>query len=215
MRRSGRCVCGASRMYFNDPLPGPSDFDLLIVMGGPMSANDDWKHRYLAGEKRLIERSIRSGKAVLGVCLGAQLIASALGARVFKNRYREIGWFTVEVTEEGRDSPFFGSMPSRPEVFMWHEETFDLSDGARKTVRGGACENQAFVCGRNIVGLQFHLELTREQVRGMIRDNPSAIGCGKYVQSPAALVGRPRMFAAANRMMDGVLSGITESIDCR
>lgn len=136
----------------------------LIFMGGPMSANDDLS--CLRQEMALIARAVERGQPVLGVCLGAQLIAKALGAKVYRNAVKEIGWFEIHLTEAAaRDALFAGLGPAET-VFHWHGETFDLPPGAAWLAYSEACRNQAFRAGANVYGLQFHLEVTP----GMIED---------------------------------------------
>ena len=130
----------------------------LILMGGPMSVNDDLP--WLGDEMRAIRDAIDRGRPVLGICLGAQLIAKALGARVYRNPVKEIGWAPVSWTEQAAADPLFRGF-SRPEtVFHWHGETFDLPDGAERLAYSEACANQAFRIAGNVYGLQFHPEVT-------------------------------------------------------
>lgn len=149
---------------------GPFDesrFDLdgaagLILMGGPMSANDDLP--YIHSELKLIEQAARKGLPVLGICLGAQLIAKALGASVYPNHVKEIGWYPFEWTEAaGRDALHRGLSGSET-VFQWHGETFDLPPGAELLASSAECRHQAFRIGANIYGFQYHLEVTPEMI---------------------------------------------------
>ena len=140
------------------PVPDTTQAAGLIFMGGPMSANDDLP--WLRQELQLISRAVERRQPVLGVCLGAQLIAKALGSRVYRNAVKEIGWFDIHLTEAGaRDALFAGIGPVET-VFHWHGETFDLPPGAQWLAYSEACRNQAFRAGANTYGLQFHLEVT-------------------------------------------------------
>jgi GMP synthase-like glutamine amidotransferase len=139
-------------------LPDPDAIDVLIVMGGSMSANDERLFPWLVAEKAFLRHFIQSGKPLLGICLGAQLIASALGARLFSNRFKEIGWFPVHRVEAADVNAF--SFPAATEVFHWHGETFDLPQGARLIGANDACRHQAFQVGDSVIGFQFHLETT-------------------------------------------------------
>jgi GMP synthase-like glutamine amidotransferase len=159
-----RASVGHTRFYESATLPAVNDIDLLIVMGGPMSANDERTLPWLAGEKRFIRQAIDSGKAVVGICLGAQLIASALGARVYPGKEKEVGWFPVSAVPAGDARARF-AFPAEALVFHWHGETFDLPAGAIHLARSLACENQAFQIGDRVVGLQFHLETTPDSAR--------------------------------------------------
>jgi GMP synthase-like glutamine amidotransferase len=136
--------------------------DGLIFMGGPMSVNDDLP--YIRQELRLIEEAVARGKPVLGVCLGAQLIARALGGRVYKNPLKEIGWFPVRFTAAAQTDRLFAGLGAPELVFHWHGETFDLPAGAELLASSDACRHQAFRAGANVYGLQFHLEVTPEMI---------------------------------------------------
>jgi GMP synthase-like glutamine amidotransferase len=144
------------------PAPDPAAADGLIFMGGPMSVNGDLA--YLRQEERYIAQAVACGKPVLGVCLGAQLIAHALGASVYRNPVKEIGWFPVTWGEAAATDPLFAGLPPVDTVFHWHGETFDLPPGAVPLASSAACRNQAFRAGRNVYGLQFHLEVTPAMV---------------------------------------------------
>lgn len=130
----------------------------LIVMGGPQSANDPLAG--IAAELKFIEQAIIAGLPVLGICLGSQLIAKALGARVYKNKYSEIGWAPVHFTEHAGGDPLFGDIPSPSPFFHWHGETFDLPHGAAWLAYTEKCQNQAFCFKQNVYGVQFHPEIT-------------------------------------------------------
>jgi len=143
-------------------LPDVSTASGVILMGGPMSANDDLA--YLRQEMEVIRRAVERGQPVLGICLGAQLIARSLGARVYRNPTKEIGWFDVHPTGSGRRDPILSSLDSPETVFHWHGETFDLPDGAEWLAYSDACRHQAFRVGSNVYGLQFHLEVTPEMI---------------------------------------------------
>ena len=142
--------------------PDPARYDGLIFMGGAMSVNDGLPH--LEREARWIAQAVEAGRPVLGVCLGAQLIAKALGASVYRNPVKEIGWFEIEVTGEGAADPLFAGVGPRETVFQWHGETFDLPPGARWLASSTACCHQAFRIGSSAYALQFHLEVTPEMI---------------------------------------------------
>jgi GMP synthase (glutamine-hydrolysing) len=146
----------------DSPLPALDVVGGLIFLGGPMSANDDLA--YLRREIAIIERAVARKKPVLGVCLGAQLIAKALGARVYPNRVKEIGWFPVTWTEAAYQDCLFAGLRGSDTVFHWHGETFDLPVGATRLAESEACQNQAFRFGIGVYGLQFHLEVTPEMI---------------------------------------------------
>ncbi len=151
----------ATPWYVDTPaVPAPDAFDALIVMGGPMGVADEAQYPWLSGEKRLIRAALDAGKPVLGICLGAQLIAHVLGAPVTRNPEPEIGWFDVERTDAGRGHPLLAGIPERMRVFHWHGDTFDLPDGAVHLASTPVCAHQAFSLGPRVLALQFHLEAT-------------------------------------------------------
>ena len=133
-----------SRLWLGDVLPPPASFDWLIVMGGAMNADEEPRYPWLADEKRAIERAIAAGKRVVGICLGSQLIARVLGAKVTRNRDSEIGWFPIERADGAERSAVGRALPERAEVFHWHGDTFAQPAGAVQLARSAACEQQAF-----------------------------------------------------------------------
>ena len=140
----------------------------LIIMGGPMSANDNLPG--LTNELGLIERALNNDVPVLGICLGSQLIARALGARVYKNAQLEIGWEPVWFTDAAKDDALFGKMRSPETFFHWHGETFDLPDGAEWLAYSEKCRHQAYRYGRKVYGVQFHPEITPEMIADHIEE---------------------------------------------
>ena len=145
-------------------IPDTQDADGLIFMGGPMSANDDLP--YLRQEIAIIAAAAGRGQPVFGVCLGSQLMARALGARVYRNPAKEIGWYEITSTKAAAADPLFSVLPARQTVFHWHGETFDLPSGATLLASSEACRHQAFRFGRASYGLQFHAEVTPEMISG-------------------------------------------------
>jgi GMP synthase (glutamine-hydrolysing) len=143
-----------------EPLPGGA-WDAIVAMGGPMSVNDEVEHPWLVAEKAAIAEHVRSGRPFWGSCLGAQLLAAALGARVYAGPAPEVGVLAVELTEAGTADPVMGSLPASIETLQWHGDTFDLPPGATLLASSPAYRSQAFVYER-AYGLQFHLEVSRE-----------------------------------------------------
>jgi len=195
---------GYTRFYESAKLPDPGRVDLVIAMGGPMSVNDESVHPWLVQEKEFIRQAVRLGLPVIGICLGAQLIASALGAKVYSGRHTEIGWFPLEAAVTGED--VFRLPPGVP-VFHWHGEAFDLPSGAVHLAKSDACENQAFQIGRNVVGLQFHLETTPESAALILEHCGDELVPGDYVQTDANIRETSETACAdINRVMDELLS---------
>ncbi len=207
----------STRLFESPEFPDPADFELLVVMGGPMSINDQTDHPWLVEEKQFVCRAIEAGKAVLGVCLGAQLIASSLGARVYRNRCKEIGWFPVEGLRSSGDTVF--EFPPSLKAFHWHGETFDLPPGAVRLARSAACENQAFQIGHSVIGLQFHLETTPQSAREMVVHCGEELIPSQYVQSKEGILSAtPGDYGSIHEEMGRVLSYLgpgAKSLDLR
>ncbi|OIQ51347.1 GMP synthase [glutamine-hydrolyzing] [Pseudodesulfovibrio hydrargyri] len=169
-------------VYAGGPLPGPEDFDFLAVLGGPMSVHDETEHPWLVAEKALLRGVIETGKPMLGVCLGAQLFAEALGGEVTRNPEPEIGWLAVEATAGGAVSPLFKGLPDSFTAFHWHGDTFSIPPGAVHLARSRACANQAFAFGNRILGVQFHLETTPRSMELLLTNCADEIVDAPFVQ---------------------------------
>lgn len=172
-----------TKIYAGDLLPGVADIDWLIVMGGPMSVHDTEEFSWLVQEKKFISDAISTGKTVIGICLGAQLIAEALGGRVSKNDHREIGWFPVSKTGKSSSSLLTAMFNDTETVFHWHGETFEIPEGALHVFKSDACRNQCFVYKENVIGLQFHVEVTGHLLEEMIKNGKDELVPGKHIQS--------------------------------
>lgn len=164
-----------------EEIPSTENFDVLIMMGGPMSVNEEETYPFLRREIALVKKSIDDGKKVFGVCLGAQIMAKALGARVYRGPQPEIGWYDIELTEDGiRDpvikglavQPRTGAFQSKFKVFHWHGETFDIPEGAVRTAKSELYPNQAFRYGDRAYAFQFHIEVKKEMIYEWLRSEP-------------------------------------------
>ncbi|MBZ0252653.1 MAG: type 1 glutamine amidotransferase [Candidatus Methylomirabilis sp.] len=163
------------RVFEGNPVPrDPSRYDALVVMGGPMNVDEAIVHRHLVDEVRLIRAAIHGRKTVLGICLGAQLIAKALRAPVYDGESgREVGWAPIRLTPEAKADPAFATVEEdRPTVLHWHGQTFDLPDGAVRLAYSDMYKNQAFRCGDRVYGFQFHVEVTDAIVEEWVRTFP-------------------------------------------
>jgi GMP synthase (glutamine-hydrolysing) len=172
----------ATRFYAHDPLPEIADIDWLIIMGGPMGVHDEDKYPWLPDEKKFIQQAIESGKTVIGICLGAQLIATILGSSVYLNKEKEIGWYPVQFTPDAKKQGLFHTEEPGMTIFHWHGDTFDLPRNAIRLAYSDACMNQAFLFNEKILGLQFHLETTKESLQQMVENGKNELSAGRYVQ---------------------------------
>jgi len=148
------------RLYEKHELPDMNAIDWLIVMGGPMGVYDEAIYPWLSEEKTFIKQAIEAGKTVLGICLGSQLIAEVLGAKVYPNKQKEIGWFDVALSERAKTDSLFAGFEDKFPVFHWHGDTFDLPEGSKHLISSEVCKNQAFLYNDKVLGLQFHFEVT-------------------------------------------------------
>ena len=174
--------------------PALDAFDLLVIMGGPMSLHEHRNHPWLPMEKSFLADAIYTRKPILGICLGAQLLADVLGGKVFQNPVKEIGWFPVHILDRGAP---FDAFPERLLVMHWHGDTFTIPEGARRVAESDACANQAFVHGDRIVGLQFHIELEKVGVEDLAAASLDEAGTAPYIQTRAQLLNPPQESIAA------------------
>jgi GMP synthase-like glutamine amidotransferase len=140
------------------------DFHSVVCLGGPMNVYEEEKYRFLKEEDFLLKRIADEGVPFLGICLGAQLIAKATGARVIKNPEKEIGWYKIVLNENGLKDDLFKDLPEVFKVFQWHGDTFGIPHGGKRLAFSELCQNQALKYGRNICGIQFHVEVTKEMI---------------------------------------------------
>ena len=175
--------------YAREPLPMPSEIDLLIVLGGPMSVHDESSVGWLSVEKVFVRAVIDAGKPVLGICLGAQIIAEVLGGNVRRNPWQEIGWWPVRGLPIS--DPSIHSFPKELMAFHWHGETFDAPPGSTLLASSPACPNQAFQWGDRVIGLQFHLETTDDGSAALIERCAHEMFPGPWVQFAATILEAP------------------------
>ena len=158
-------------LLFEDaPVPPSDAFDAWIIMGGPMNVEQMDDYAWLAPERRLIVELVADDRPIMGVCLGAQLIAAACGARVYAKRPKEIGLFDIELTPAASDDPLFRIFSNPQEVFQWHGDTFDLPPSAVQLARSERYEQQAFRIGRRVYGLQFHVDCTEKIFKNLCQE---------------------------------------------
>ncbi|MBX3252557.1 MAG: type 1 glutamine amidotransferase [Chitinophagaceae bacterium] len=203
---ANRCSQSFTRFYEKYSLPDIAQIDWLVVMGGPMGVYDTEIHPWLEAEKKFIRLCIHAGKTVIGICLGSQLIASALGAAVYPNDQKEIGWFPVQLTEAARSSYLFGDFPGDFTVLHWHGDTFDLPGGATLLAESRACKNQAFLYGNNVLGLQFHFESTGDTLPLMIESCRHELAPALYVQREQELKDGSSAITTTNAMLAVILN---------
>jgi GMP synthase-like glutamine amidotransferase len=169
-----------------DPLPDWREFDGMVVMGGPMGACDDTDHPWLVAERNAIGEAVRAKQPFFGACLGSQLLAASLGARVYTGATPEVGVLDVELTDAGRDDPLLGELPTSFPTLQWHSDSFELPEGAILLASSPAYANQAFRVGETAYAVQFHVEVTSEMAAewAAVPDYARAL---EQVRGPGAL----------------------------
>ncbi len=189
-------------LYKNEPFPLIQDIDLLVIMGGPMSVNDELQYPFFVEEKKLCREMVSLNKKMVGICLGAQMIASALGGSVYKNHQKEIGWWPIVDSNTKKESM----------VFHFHGETFDLPTGASLLASSKACINQAFRINHSY-GLQFHLEMTNDSLRNIINHCENELVTGfPFIQNKEKIIDLAHIhLEQSNLLMKQFLSFLSQS----
>lgn len=163
-------IIHVSHLYKQDDLPDPQNIDILIIMGGPMGIYDEKSYPWLKKEKKFIHQCIKADKLILGICLGAQLIADVLGAKIIRNQEKEIGWFPIQKSDKIKTHFVFKNWNQEFIAFHWHGDTFAIPEGALPIGYSKACKNQGFIFQDKVIGLQFHLESTEKSIHALIEN---------------------------------------------
>jgi GMP synthase-like glutamine amidotransferase len=192
-----------TKFYEDHKLPFVDICDMLIVMGGPMGVYDERLYPWMKEEKKFIEKAIAKGKKVIGICLGAQMIADVLGAKVYKNTEKEIGWFPV--TFKSQESKLFSDFPASQTVMHWHGDTFDLPAGCKHIAQSDATPNQAFTYKDHVVALQFHMEITPDSLHVMIENCRNELKADSYIQNEDQMRAPNQFILQNNILLNGIL----------
>lgn len=201
LREQGHTLA-CTRLYAGEQLPAPAAYDWLILMGGPANVDETDRYPWLLAHKRNIRAALDAGKRLLGICLGAQLIADALGANVGRNRQPEIGWYDVRIRPQALEHPLFCHWPLHFSAFHWHGDTFAIPAGGEWIAHSEACAHQGFVWGERVVGLQFHPEVTDADIDAWLAANLE-LRAGPGIQSVAQMRAGsgPQMHAAMRNLL--------------
>jgi GMP synthase (glutamine-hydrolysing) len=194
-----------THVYLNQEFPEHTDFDFLIIMGGTASIYDSGNNAWLTDEKKFINNALDNNKKVLGICLGAQIIASTLGAKVYPGREKEIGWFPVRFESEVREKLRF--LPEEGNVFHWHGDTYDIPDGATRLAHSSVTPNQGFIYKNNVIALQFHLEMTINSLKKLVKAaGRELMQKGNYIQSGDEILNNRENIVLNNNWMADILA---------
>ncbi len=197
-------------LYKDEVLPSVKSFDWLIVMGGPMSVHDEGRFHWMTAEKKLIEKAILEGKVVIGFCFGAQLLASVMGARVYKNKAKEIGWFPVTLNQSAKELSLYEGFPDEFMTLLWHAEMFDIPALAVPVGSSAGCANQGFVLNESVMGFQFHLEMTSQSIIDIIDNCRTDLTGGKFIQSEMELLNNIKYTVDCNNLLEQLLVKLDE-----
>lgn len=201
-----------TKLYENPTFPKIDDFDWLIIMGGPMGVYDEAIYSWLQKEKLFVKSAIENGKTVIGICLGSQLIAEVLGAKVYPNKQKEIGWLDIKKTENAEKHPLFALIEDEFTVFHWHGDTFDLPEGSIRMFSSEACINQAFIYNESVLGLQFHFEVTPQTLQDMVENGMQELVADKTIQTASEILTRTEYVESNNEKMFKVLDYFEQKI---
>ena len=185
-------------LFDHHEFPPQDSFDFLVIMGGPMSVYDEKGFPWLKQEKEFIREAIKNKKIIIGLCLGAQLIAEVLGAKVYPHDLKEIGWHPVLFHDNKNQFSFLKHVPSEMLTFHWHGDTFDLPKGAVHFASSEGCKNQGFVYQDRVVGLQYHWEFSESDINRLIERDREQLVDGQYIQSE-----------------NEILSQVNQSLECQ
>lgn len=194
-----------TRFWADEKLPEPGSIDMLIIMGGPMGVHDEALYPWLAREKEFIRQAAAAKKVILGICLGAQLLALACGGAVYPNREKEIGWFPVTRKSAVPDW-VFEVLPAQSMMFHWHGDTFDVPESGVLLCSSEACINQGFVLDDRMIGLQFHPEMTSDGIGALIENCRSELKVSPWIQSEQQLHDGSRYMQPASLIMEKLLN---------
>jgi GMP synthase-like glutamine amidotransferase len=195
-----------THVYKNETLPSVDDYDWLVVLGGPMSVNDEKTLPWLLPEFAAVEAAIEARRTVVGICLGAQMIARVLGARVYPGAGKEIGWYPVGLTGAAERHPLTEDLPESFTTFHWHGETFDLPDGAVHLARSESCAHQMYAWRSHVLGVQFHLEMARDVIAALAEHSAAQLVDAPYVQPREEILAENTHLQAGYDILDSILS---------
>lgn len=198
-----------TRLYIDESLPEHYKYDILVVMGGPMGVNDETHFPWLTYEKRFIREAINLGKKVIGICLGSQIIASVLGAKVYQNNEKEIGFFPIK---KNQNSKIFSNLPEEMLVFHWHGDTYELPDKAELLARSEATPHQGFSYGPNVLAIQFHPEITEQLLETFLQDSESELKPSRYIQSKEEILKGKVYIPTNNVIMEEIFNSFVHNM---
>jgi GMP synthase (glutamine-hydrolysing) len=201
-----------THLYAGQSLPDIKDIDMAAVMGGPMNIYEYTEYPWLKHEKLWLKQAIDADRAVIGICLGAQLIAHVLGAQIKQNNNTEIGWFKVELSDMGRKDSLLSKLPKSFTAFHWHGDTFTIPPGSVHLASSDACMNQAFQYGRRALGMQFHLDYNQDSINAMLKNCVNELVTGDFIQTEDNIHNSQSYVEQLEKLLFTVLDEIVPSV---
>lgn len=201
-------VLTGTKSHTGESLPHPDNFDMLVIMGGPQSVCELHKYDFLQREVELIREANKKNKYILGICLGAQLISAAFGASVERSPQKEIGYFPIELTEDGKIDRIFQHLPDAFPSIHWHFDMMGLPKGAKLLAKSAGCPRQAIQFNERVYGVQFHLEFTKERLQELINKCQEDLSASPYTQTAQEML--IANFAASEYLMKTILDRLIQ-----
>jgi GMP synthase-like glutamine amidotransferase len=198
-----------TRWFDGEKPPLAAEIDWLVILGGPMNIYEHRNHPWLIEEKKFISEVIGLKKKIVGICLGAQLLADVLGAKVYQNQQKEIGWFPVQWSPLAVQK--IPTLPKENTVLHWHGDTFDLPANSQLIVSSAACVNQGFIHDNHILAFQFHIESTAASLQVMCEYERDELVTDRYIQTEAQLLGEKSHFNTNHQLLDSWLAWLQDS----
>ncbi len=199
-----------TRTYLHQRYPDEITFDMLIIMGGMASVYEKKDHPWIASEKKFIKKVLDSQKKIIAICFGAQILAEVLGAKVYPNKFKEIGWYPVHFNTNILYG--FSAFPEQMHVFHWHGDTFDLPEGALRIASSEITKNQGFVVGNKIIALQFHLEMNQSALKKIVKALGNQLCINeKYIQPAQVIMNQPEYMTSCNKLLYQLLDRFTNN----
>lgn len=201
-----------TRLFKNEVLPERSEIDMLIIMGGPMNVYDFHIHAWMQEEIEWVSSYIDMGKPVIGICLGAQIIAASMGVQVYPGENKEIGWHNLQFLPALGDFKIWDDLPPARKVFHWHGDTFPIPEGAVRIAGSQAYPNQGFIFDQKVLALQFHLEITPEGITDLVKNCREELVPGPFIQAEEEILAETRYFRSNKELMFDLLDYLSRQI---
>lgn len=195
-----------THIYKSENYPDLQSLDCLMIMGGSMNIYNESGNKNFVSEKKFIEMAIKADKKIFGFCLGSQILADILGAKVYPGQHKEIGWWPIKKVQDDKLPSTFDKLPPKFVAFHWHGDTYDIPSGAIRFAESEAFPNQGFIYDNNIVAMQFHLEMTKESADELVLNCSDDLVEGPFIQSKSKIIDPEAGFGPSNNILSNFLT---------